>query len=246
MGLTFLTKFCPELSLAQDGLVSILTLVIADNPLTMVDAGNSEGKTALMIASERGDLASVRFLLDAGADISLVDSRSENSFYKAVQAEHGPVIEHILDTMAHKINLDQSLFHMAAAKCLHRSVEMILQRSEFRLNLNRVDPSGQTPLMLAASNGCVQVVKTLLNMGSSAVDINARSTDDGTTALSIAARNGRVDITQTLLSQPDVDVNSRDNCNQTALHEACKSLKDNDHTVRLLLQTDGIRYQGRS
>ncbi len=139
-------------------------------------------------------MESVKILLEAGADINLVDSRSESSFEKAARAGRGPVIEHMLANTDFRLDLSSSVFgegqnvlHVAAAKCFHKSVEVILRKRA--ADLNRGDSSGRTPLMLAAANGCLEVVKALVSMGS-AVDVNAKDACNQT-ALHAACRSNK-------------------------------------------------------
>lgn len=66
------------------------------------------------------------------------------------------------------------------------------------------DSNGNTPLMLACSEGQVELVKVLLERGA---DVNLRN-KDGSTALSWAAQNGNIEIGKALL-QKGANVNTK-------------------------------------
>ena len=88
-------------------------------------------------------------------------------------------------------------------------------------------------LLLAASNGKISNVKTLLAKGA---DINARDKELGTTALTLAARNGHTHVVRTLLEQ-NAEVNAVDDeLGFTALMYAAR--EGNTEMTRILLEKD--------
>ncbi len=92
--------------------------------------------------------------------------------------------------------------------------------------------SDATPLMVAASNGCADVVRVLISAGA---NVNARLADripitDGTTALMMATAHPEV---VRLLLANGADVNAKTKTGDTALSEAAGD--GQPETVRLLL-----------
>ena len=81
-----------------------------------------------------------------------------------------------------------------------------------------VDQAGQTPLMLAASHGRVNMVQELLAHGA---NVNAHDYD-GSTALMCACEHGHAEIVGVLLAQPGCQPTATDNvCNRCI---CCQSL----------------------
>lgn len=79
-------------------------------------------------------------------------------------------------------------------------------------NVDEMDETGMTPLMIAASEGRTAIAKTLIDAGA---DVKVASSD-GTTALMRAASSNRVEVIKLLLSK-GADVNAKNNGGMTAL-----------------------------
>jgi len=79
-------------------------------------------------------------------------------------------------------------------------------------NVNEMDETGMTPLMIAASEGRTAIAKTLIDAGA---DVKQAS-GEGTTALMRAASANRVDVMALLVSK-GADVNAKNNGGMTAL-----------------------------
>lgn len=98
-----------------------------------------------------------------------------------------------------------------------------------RRKLDPVDMSGATPLMLAAQNGHVQVLRHLLELGA-----DARIRDDrGRAALHYAAETGRVCVVRELIAR-GADWQCADSFGDTVLHLAAA----NGHSVVVELLLD--------
>jgi ankyrin repeat protein len=83
-------------------------------------------------------------------------------------------------------------------------------------NVNQLDQRGWTPLMAAADEGHIDIVRLLIDWGA---DINAKRKDDGYTALMIASYKGRADIVK-LLIECGAKVDARDSRDHSALFHA--------------------------
>ena len=98
-------------------------------------------------------------------------------------------------------------------------------------DVNATNNYGNTALMLAAVNGHVEVVRTLLEHP----DIAVNAADPGMiTALMWATFHGHVEVVQALLERPDLAVNAADNHGRTALMVA--AYKGSVELVWALLQ----------
>lgn len=83
------------------------------------------------------------------------------------------------------------------------------------VNINQGDPTGRTPLMCAARQGCPRIVGILLNKGANMSIV----CDMGFTALLISAQNGHVAVTTTLL-KAGADLEQADKQGFRVLHMA--------------------------
>ena len=97
-------------------------------------------------------------------------------------------------------------------------------------NVNRVDESGETLLMDAASRNLKESVQILLNAGA---EIDARAKATGNSALIFAAIEGHTNIVQMLLDQ-NADIEVRNNNGESALMLA--AARGRTDVVRFLLQ----------
>ena len=110
-------------------------------------------------------------------------------------------------------NNQTSLLGIAAKYGHEKLAGMLLQHRD--LDLNKTDAAGNTPVMVAARNGHLEVVKLLLYYGAEFDAIN----DDGDTPLILATRNNHTDIARLLLDQ-GAEVNKTDDEGLSPLHIA--------------------------
>ena len=143
-----------------------------------IDARLYDGSTPLMLAVDVADLDIVKQVLDLGANINLRNQRGETALISAVL----PDIR--TRDLANQLNI----------------IKELLSRLSIRAQkdlINTPAKHGVTPLMYAAQNGYLEVVKEFLDRGA---DIDARD-KNGDTALFYAVRNRRLDIVKELLNR---------------------------------------------
>jgi len=104
------------------------------------------------------------------------------------------------------------------------------QASELRdkVDVKDVVVKAPIPLILAARNGQVGLVRLLLDRGA---DVNAKEKETQATALIVAAQQGHIQVVDALL-QKGADVNAKDKAGQTALSEATRY--NHEEVVKLL------------
>ena len=108
----------------------------------------------------------------------------------------------------------QTALHMAACNGYNDIVDALIKRPD--MNLNVRNENGDTPLNVAADNGRAASARLLIDAGA---DINIPDKYQQT-ALHMAACNGYNDIVDALIKRPDVNLNVRNENDNTPLHLA--------------------------
>lgn len=116
---------------------------------------------ALLAAATRGDVETVKLLLEAGVRADVRDADDATALLLAARAGHGDIVARLLDAQA---NIDATDRHgmtplMAAASAGHLDVARALVGAGADLSAH--DRMGLTALMWAEKNGHVQI-ETLL------------------------------------------------------------------------------------
>lgn len=150
---------------------------------------------SLTAYSSQGDLATVKLLLDAGVDVNAKNSDGSNALVAASWAGKQEVVAHLLDVKAdaNLVASGQLAALSAAVGQKHESVALLLLERGAKPNVT--DPVGSTPLMEAAWQGNLNIVKNLMAKGA---DVNRKRDKDGFTALRAAVANNKPDIVQAL------------------------------------------------
>lgn len=180
-----------------------------------------------LLRKERYDLASVRHLVSAGADVCCIEVRKDvhHGAYKGYtplhHASHGrnpdsaEVVKFLLSRCA-GVNATSKYGHTPlSGAALSGNTEIIDILIKAGARVNAVNSSGQTPIHNAAEFGNYQVVKRLIEAGA---DVNAQSPARGT-------------------------------CNgDTPLHSAVSVLGEHQQKIKVieLLLRQGARLQART
>lgn len=214
--------------------------------------------TELHLAAQRGDLATVRQILndidaqmtgtpggaDFDAEVAEIRAAVVNEVNKVgqtammVAAERGylSIVEELLKysdekSVTRKNQSGYDALHMAAREGHQEIVQVLLHRHP---TLSKtLGPSNATPLITAALRGHTNIVKKLITQNSRLLEC---SKQNGKNALHLAARNGFEEIVDALLGQDSQLARRTDKKGQTALHMAVKGT--NCIVVKSLLVAD--------
>ena len=166
---------------AREGTLAAARAIIRSPKQSTLDALAKE-TSALSLAAERGRLALVRTLIEAGANVRKPEIGGR-ALQLAAQAEHVDVVRTLMEAKA-PLGFsgwgDEPPLHAAAARGQWLVVEALIEAG---LEPDQVDRNGQTALMRAAASGHDKAVASLLRLGASP-DLADR---DGWTALMHAA-----------------------------------------------------------
>lgn len=200
-----------------------------------VDAVDGVGWTALHYASQSGQLAHVKLLLDAGADPAVSHAvLQESPLMCAAKYGHHEVIRVLLATgrvYVDAVNRQgDTALARAAAEGYESTVRCLL---ELGAMAGRPGSMGRTPLMNAAIDGHIECVRCLIREGEASVRIKDAC---GDTALTLASSNTHIAMVRLLL-QSGSNVNDPGFSGQTALIRACHSKGTVVPLIRLLIHS---------
>jgi hypothetical protein len=146
------------------------------------------------------------------------------------KAPYGPLPAHLAEGFYHGKSLLTAL-HQAAFSGYN---EMIVQLLEWGAPLDRMTHTGQTPLMLACTEGHGKAVELLLDGGA---DIDVRDNVDGRTAFHCACVGNHLNIAAYLVAKGCRGVCAKD-CRKCRMHlaQARRRIKRHEENVRMEAQ----------
>ncbi|MGP0074954.1 MAG: ankyrin repeat domain-containing protein [Bryobacteraceae bacterium] len=172
------------------------------------NAATTEGETALMTVARTGNVEAAKVLLAHGADVNSKEQwRQQTPLMWAVAESHPEMAQELI---AHGADVNA------------RQVEWHWERQVTKEPRDKWMPlGGQTPLLFAARQGCVECARVLVKAGA---DMNAVDPHD-MTAMVMALINGHYDFAAFLIDQ-GADPNLADDTGRTPLYAAV-----DDHTM---------------
>jgi len=182
---------------AEEGDLKVIQRLIKNGPVNAKahkSAKVRDGKTILMIASDKGYQEMVQQLLNAKADVNAKCDEGLTALMFASGRGYQDVVKLLLDAKAdvNAKSSDGTTALVFASSLGHQDVVKLLL--DANVDVNATDNNGSTALMFASNSGHQDVVKLLLD---AKADVNAKARD-GSTALREAYKNGNDKIVQLL------------------------------------------------
>ncbi|NLD92623.1 MAG: ankyrin repeat domain-containing protein [Fibrobacter sp.] len=117
-------------------------------------------------ACSKGDLASVKKIVNDGADINAIDSRGRTALFEAAWGGYNDIVKFLLDNGANANLADSTGYTpvMRAAEEGHDSVVATLVQKGADVNVHG-KVRGTTALMLAAEHGHCKTIEKLIDAG---------------------------------------------------------------------------------
>ncbi|KAM3456526.1 hypothetical protein NHJ6243_008149 [Beauveria neobassiana] len=166
-----------------------------------LDSRDWNGKSALLLAAEKGHLRVVKDLLDIGK----VDVNSKNDLHESAllsATRHGTLFSRDgVDVNAKSVRGDSAIM-LAAKKGYSRVVKALLDTGKVDVRFENMEH--QSALMLASGGGHIEVVKILLSYDG----VGVKNCDEDS-AIMLAAKNGHFRVVEALLDTGKVDVSSK-------------------------------------
>ncbi|KAK7874088.1 hypothetical protein R5R35_004631 [Gryllus longicercus] len=229
----------------------------ADIPVQIkMDHVEEDAAFPVHLAAQVGNLAAVKALVLAGADVGIRNQRGETVLQIAAAGGHSEIVELLLrqhqDSEAAQEQLQEALMNAvdssvnkllisklgcsAGVEVLHRAAckgRLLLLRDLLHSGVdpNAVDVNGWTALHLAAEGAHSECVKILLDSFAKACYVGGPKMQ---TPLHVAAEKGHTDCLESLLIRAPSSINVRDHYGWTALH--CAAFNKWPECVKVLLR----------
>ena len=155
---------------------------------------NEEGKTALMLACERGHEDIVHSLLSAGANVNLQDNNGWTAVMRVIRHNHISIINMLLQANTW-LKLPNGPTEILMKACKSGNTQRVKLLLKDKVDPNTINKEGKTALMLACEKGHEDIIHSLLSAGA---NVNLQD-NNGWTALMRAIRHDHISIINMLL-----------------------------------------------
>ncbi len=156
-----------------------------------INQPNVDGEMPLHVAAAKGRLVVVKLLLQHAAAIDAADRDGHSPLYAAVMTGRTQVAQYLVEKGA-SIEPDRLLMEVVNNGVSDRDVvEFLLANGA---NINHLDPSGRTPLILAITKSELLVAKRMITHGA---DVNQPG-GSGKSPLELATESGNQEIIRLL------------------------------------------------
>jgi ankyrin repeat protein len=218
-------KLAAVIAAVRSGDTKATGKLIAASP-ELVAARDRAGATPLHHAAGFGNLATMKLLLEHGADANADNKRKSTPLFWSLhdEAKVRLLLEHGANVNARNVDGRTPIYQAASMANAVPVLRLLLDKGA---DPNAKTLTGMAPLIAAARNN-LEAARLLLDRKA---DANARNAAGGT-ALMAAAQTGRPQAIRMLLEK-GADPNAKTKRNETALADAATA--GNEETVKLLL-----------
>ncbi|XP_062711316.1 uncharacterized protein LOC115254290 [Aedes albopictus] len=234
----------PLLLAAGYGKLDMVKMLIGKDSKYSADykIANADGQTLIHLAAIGGNMEIVQMLIDDyTADVNVQDNNGNTPLLLAASNCKWEMVKMLIDKDS-KYSADykiankkgQTLIHFAAKRGNKVIVQVLIDA--YAADVNAQDNNGNTPLLLAAGYGKLDMVKMLIGKDSKYSADYKIANADGQTLIHLAAIGGNMEIVQMLIDDYTADVNVQDNNGNTPLLLAASNCKW--EMVKMLIDKD--------
>ena len=206
-----------------------------------------DGVTGVHVAAEEGHLECVKLLIDAGADVTVLDDEERSPLLLAIKGNYGEVASALIkagaDPNTPYVDEEGESHNLLMDSIIVENADFALLLIEHGADLYYKDDHLVTTLLQAAHRGIANVTEALLNKHASAPKSGQENwvddaSDEGVTPLLAASSEGHVSIVQQLLSSGKANVNAKDKEGTNSLMAA--AARGHLEVIKELIKVDGI------
>jgi len=210
---------------AEENKTDVIDYLVSKN--VKVNNRDASGRTALMYAAAEGNKQAVIKLIEAGADISMVDQYGATASVYAEDEDENHLL-HLL-RMEGRPKIHEETFH--------GHIERVQRMVEKGADVNERDNYGRTPLHIATIHNHTLDMRVLIDLGA---EVNGQDYQ-GRTALMYAAKDSHSEAVALLVSKL-ADVNIQDEEGMRA-YELAKQGGNSDLVNFLGLITEDVKLR---
>lgn len=206
-----------------------------------------DGVTGVHVAAEEGHLECVNLLIEAGADVTVLDEEERTPLLLAVKGNYGEVASALVkagaDPNTPYVDDEGEAHNLLMDSIIVENADFALLLIEHGADLYYKDDHKVTTLLQAAHRGIVNVTEALLNKHAASPKAGEENwvddaSDEGVTPLLAASSEGHVAIVNQLLSTGKADVNAKDKEGTNSLMAA--AARGHLECIQSLIAVDGI------
>ena len=208
-------------------------------PSSIENSHHPQGRQPLHQAAANEHISIVNTLLDAGADVNMVDGDGMSPLHLAASVGNACIVSALLaknaDVFAQEYGSSWQPIHSGAESGRLDVVNLLLEKGA---SADAVTVEGETPLYTAAKGGHVQVVERLLKYTTA---VQALTSERGYQAIHMAAQEGSLKIVDLLIGAgADVNVESFNGSTPLALAAREGSLPVVSYLLRKKAKVDVV------
>lgn len=230
-----------------------LALMIEEGTVDPNEDPHVDGVTGVHVAAEEGHLECVNLLIEAGADVTVLDEEDRTPLLLAVKGNYGEVASALVkagaDPNTPYVDDEGESHNLLMDSIIVENADFALLLIEHGADLYYKDDHQVTTLLQASHRGIANVTEALVNKHSASPKAGEENwvddaSDEGVTPLLAAASEGHVAILTQLLSTGKADVNAKDKEGTNSLMAA--AARGHLECIQLLIKSEGIEVNSQN